>query len=194
MPVQEQYFPGTALLLEDLSPEHGFAVLEPFFKATSGLSLSQVCGLTGLQGSTIQNWVKRGWVSKPQGKRYNETQLARILIINLLRDSMQLERIAQLMAYLNGSVEDRSDDIISDSQLYRALCSLVLQLDPANFSRKGLEELLKQKLKGYEGPTHDAPRRLFAALRVMALAYLSAKLKKESEEQCAKLLDFPSAE
>jgi len=43
--------------------DKGFARIAMLLEATGGLSLSQVCAVTSLEGSTIQNWVKRGGLS-----------------------------------------------------------------------------------------------------------------------------------
>lgn len=51
--------PGTALAKSLQTGESAFAAIEPILTATGGLTLAQVEGLTGLNGSTIQNWVKR---------------------------------------------------------------------------------------------------------------------------------------
>ena len=42
-----------------------FAMFRPLIQATDGLTLSQVCAITGLEASTVQNWVKRGFVARP---------------------------------------------------------------------------------------------------------------------------------
>ena len=112
--------PGTVLPTEDI--RLGFEVLHPSIRATNGLTLAQVCTITGLEQSTIQNWIKRGWVAHPENKRYGEYQLARIMIINMLRSSMQLDNIAYLLRYVNGEADNRGDDIIPDSVLYTHLC------------------------------------------------------------------------
>ena len=60
------YVPGTTIALSD-----GESVLQKFrslIRATDGLTLGQVCNLTGLEQSTVQNWVKRGFVAHPIGK------------------------------------------------------------------------------------------------------------------------------
>ena len=59
-----------------------FSMILPLIAAAGGFTLSQVKAITGLEGSTIQNWVKRGWVSNPKGKKYDERQLPRILLIS----------------------------------------------------------------------------------------------------------------
>ena len=46
---------------------------------------------------------------------------------------MKLEDIAKLMSYINGKVDDLSDDILHDKQLYNLLCKLICVLD-----RKGI--------------------------------------------------------
>ena len=72
-----------------------FAAVSSLCNVAGGLSLSQIVGITGLEASTIQNWVKRGWISRPVGKKYTQRQIARILLINVLRDCLPLEKIAQ---------------------------------------------------------------------------------------------------
>ena len=83
-----------------------------------GIVLSQVAGITGLEPYTIQNWVKRGFLPPPDHKRYNLSQLCRIININLLKRTLLMEQICGLLGYINGSLFDTSDDIIDDSQLY----------------------------------------------------------------------------
>jgi DNA polymerase III alpha subunit len=62
------------------------------------------------------------------GKKYGEKQVARILLINVLRGTMKLEDIARLMTYINGDVDDQSDDILHDKQLYNLMCSLLFRI------------------------------------------------------------------
>ncbi|MCI8361447.1 MAG: DUF1836 domain-containing protein [Clostridiales bacterium] len=160
-----------------------FSMIEPLLAAAGGLSLSQVAAVTGLEGSTIQNWVKRGWVSKPIQKKYDETQLARILIISSLRDCMQIEQIVQLMAYVNGLVEDRSDDIIKESQLYNYLCEVVRRLTPEEgISLDGVRRLVREQTEDYSGPAPDSRTRLERALTVMALACEAGRIKNLADQ------------
>lgn len=90
--------PGTALAKSLQTGESAFAAIEPILTATGGLTLAQVEGLTGLNGSTIQNWVKRGWVAAPVGKRYGRRQLMRIILINMLRAVMKWKTSSPLCA------------------------------------------------------------------------------------------------
>ena len=126
-----QTLPGTLLERSQTDDRSAYSLIEPILSITKGLTLSQIRELTGLENSTVQNWVKRGWVANPKSKRYGERQVMRIILINALRASLQLDSIAQLMQYLNGSVEDVSDDIISDGELYDYLCAIVFELEDA---------------------------------------------------------------
>ena len=116
--------PGTTLKFSEQARVSAFSVISPVLEATGGLTLSQLSKLTGLEGTTIQNWIKRGWVSATKSKKYSEKQVLRILLINMLRGAMKLDDIAGLMKYINGDVEDTSDDIIDDILLYNILCRI----------------------------------------------------------------------
>ena len=59
--------PGTVLTI----PERDGALAEAQFRAMflpGGILLSQVSAITGLDGYIIQNWVKRGFLTKPENK------------------------------------------------------------------------------------------------------------------------------
>lgn len=170
--------PGTTLDMAEQARGDPFCVIEPIINITGGLTLAQVVDITGLRGSTIQNWVKRGWVANPQGKRYGETQLVRIILINLLRGAMRLEDIVLLMRYINGSVEDRSDDIIPDRELYTFLCAVIQGVPSGGFAdTKRLKRMIDSVINGYTEPVAGAKRKLSQALTVMALAYQAAVIK-----------------
>ncbi len=166
-----------------------FEQLRPAFAATGGLLLSQVCDVTKVESSTIQNWVKRGWVQAPTDKRYGEFQVARILIIDTLRPVMSLDRIVALMSFVNGKVDDRSDDIISDSDLYTLIQKGVDQLEARGnlLSEDNVKSIVDEVIGDYTGPRPDSREKLIRALRVMLYGYLSAKLKMRAEREYGKL-------
>ena len=158
-----------------------FSLFRPMIRAANGLSLGQVCAITGLEVSTIQNWVKRGFVARPVKKKYHERQLARILLIAALRDCMKIDQIGELMGLINGDTDDESDDIISEDQLYDDLCEAVRLMDDGHTAREEIAAVIRQVTAGYRGPDEGARRRLETALQVMLCAYLSAKLKQEAD-------------
>lgn len=170
--------PGTTLPFSPQDRMDAFEALRPIFAVSpGGLLISQIAEMTGLGASTIQNWVKRGWVSRPVGKKYGELQVARILLINLLRPAMQLDEIVTLLKLINGSVDDRSDDIIPETQLYSLMCSLIFEMESSNnLSHRFIAKLTRQHLEGYQGPVPDAQQRLQEALTIMLLNVAASRL------------------
>jgi len=169
--------------------EKGFARIEMLLAATGGLSLSQVCAVTGLEGSTIQNWVKRGWVEHPIGKRYEEVHIARILIINALKDCLKLEHIALLMSYVNGSAIDGSEAIIRESKLYNYLTEALKQSGQADdHSRGGVESVVENVIKDYRDPNPDSRIRIRKALTLMIFACVCTDVKRRTEAMMGQIL------
>lgn len=172
--------PGTSL---EYANEGGmFDMLRPLIKATDGLTLSQVCAVTNLEPFIIQNWVKRGFVAHPLNKKYRERQLARILLISSLRESMRLETIGELMALINGSADDENDDIISEEALYDNFCAVIMRVSENAFRLDETEKLIDSQLKNYKSNKKDAKKRLKDALAVMVYAYCASEYKKLAEK------------
>lgn len=181
--------PGTTLQYSEQARNSAFSVISPVLEATGGLTLSQLSKLTGLEGSTIQNWIKRGWVSSTKGKKYSQRQVLRILLINMLRGAMKLEDIAKLMRYVNGDVEDTSDDIIDDAVLYNILCRIIFTAeDEGAFETKSVKELISRELKASEKSIRSDEEKLHKAMFVMIMAYRSAFLKSEMESVLTDIL------
>lgn len=172
-----------------------FEAIRPAFAVTGGLMLSQVVEMTGLGGSTIQNWIKRGWIMSPVDKKYSERQVARILIIDMLRKSMQLENILRLMECVNGDVEDQSDDIIKDADLYIYIYNIIKRIEPLEkFTLDRLDGVIDDEIKdyhgageGYTGHVSDATKRLHDALKIIMLTYMSSELRKRAESELEKM-------
>jgi len=177
--------------------EKGFAKIEMLLEATGGLSLSQVCTVTGLEGSTIQNWVKRGWVENPVGKKYEEVHLARILIINALKECIKLEHITMLMSYVNGLAQDGSEAIIKESTLYNYLCEAMKQSGQSDDNSKGgVEAVVDNVIRDYKDPNPDSRIRIRKALTLMMFACVCTDVKRRTEAmmgQIIKELDGPRA-
>ena len=167
----------------------GFAKIEMLLEATGGLSLSQVCAVTGLEGSTIQNWVKRGWVEHPVGKKYEEIHIARILIINALKECIKLEHIALLMSYVNGKSQDGSEAIIKESTLYNYLCeALKLSSQTDDHSKSGVESVINDVIKDYRDPNPDSRIRIRKALTLMMFACVCTDVKRRTEAMMGQIL------
>ena len=169
--------------------EKGFARIQMLLEATGGLSLSQVCAVTGLEGSTIQNWVKRGWVEHPVGKKYEEVHIARILIINALKECIKLENIAKLMEYINGRSFDKNTAVIKESTLYSYLCEALVQSGQSeDNSRSGIEAVIDNVIKDYSNPDPDARGRIRKALILMMFACVCTDVKRRTEAMMGQIL------
>ena len=174
--------PGTTIAFSKKVKTSAFSLISPVLTATGGLTLSQLTTLTGLGGSTIQNWIKRGWVVNIPGKKYYEKQVIRIILINMLRGSMQLEKIAVLMNYINGEVEDTSDDIIPDVDLYNIFCAVICEVDEMGYSETDeYRATIKQILKENNSYKKEQVHILENTLLIMILAYQSAQYKVRME-------------
>ena len=158
-----------------------FARYEPLIKATDGLTLSQVCAITGLETSTIQNWVKRRFVARPVNKKYRERQLARILLIASLRDVLKIDSIGELMGMVNGNADDESDDIISEEKMYDYFCRISKDAQDNEIKMQDIPQFVRQSLADYEAPDETAFQRLCEAMTTMVYAYTAAEYKKCAE-------------
>ena len=179
MIIMGQKVPGTNIPYE--GGDGMFSLFRPLIQATDGLTLGQVSKLTGLEGSTILNWVKRGFVSRPVEKKYRDRQLARILLISSLRDGMPLDRIGELMSFVNGDANDTGDDIISEEKLYDYFCSIIGRAEHAALTEGYVRELTREVTADYQPPNENAADVLTEALTIMVLAYLAGVLKREAD-------------
>lgn len=176
-----EVLPGTTVLADLRKQDAADAVFSPLF-LTGGLTLSQVSQITGLESHVIQNWVKRGYLAPPQHKKYSRRQFCRILIINMLKDALQLDKICGLISTFNGSLSDESDDLIDDSYLYSCLCRLIGRMEQSPLpDEETMEQWCMEALSDYGEPRPGARTTVSRAMRIILTAYLAAKLKREAE-------------
>ena len=174
--------PGSALEEEVFSVEEAETLLGPMFLC-GGLMLSQVSRVSGLPPYMIQNWVRRGFLSPPEHKRYTRRQLSRILLINMLRDTMKLEDICLLISHMNGRLDDESDDLIDDSGLYLAVVYCLLRLDGhASPTRALLDQAAEEALDRFYRSEPENRRRVWEGLRVMTIAVMAGRLYREADD------------
>lgn len=171
--------PGTVLPAGPAETAHIEELFSSMFLG-GGMVLSQVANVTGLEPHTIQNWVKRGFLAPPQKKRYTQRQLCRILIINMLRAALPLEQICGLLQYINGHLDDESDDLIDDSQLYFLFVKLAVYHRQMN-NPQGRDAYLEQILEGYAEPVPGARQRVEKVLQIMLTAWAASQLRQTAE-------------
>ncbi len=183
--------PGTVLEAPLEREEAAEEVLSSLF-LTGGLVLSQVTQITGMQQHIVQNWVRRGFLPPPVGRKYGKSQLCRILTINALKSALAIEDICRLLRYVNGSLTDRSDDTIDDTDLYLAFASLARYAALEGFPpAERVPALLQESLAGYEEPVPGARGRIEEVLTIMLMAWRSSELRTEAGRRLSLL---PKAE
>ena len=178
--------PGTTIEVSGIEKGGSKRMFDGIF-AAGGITLSQVSVMTGLEPYLIQNWVKRGFVSPPVKRQYSKNQFARIVIINMLRESLQLDRICGLLSYINGSLNDESDDLIGDSELYHLYVNMIACNDGVVAGNETIRLAAEQALAEYEEPVPGAKQRLVKTLQIMVHAHYASLSRRAAEELLARL-------
>lgn len=177
--------PGTVLQIRREDADRIEEIFGSMFLA-GGVVLGQVASITGLEPYTVQNWVKRGFLSPPENRHYSVNQLCRIIHINMLKSVLSLETICGLLEYINGKLDDQADDIIDDAALYFLFVKLAAHAkqleDPAAW-----DKAMETALGDYHEPVPGARQRIEKALRVMLTAWIAARMRQAAEKLVAEL-------
>lgn len=177
--------PGTTLTDRQENADQIEMLFSSLFLA-GGLTLSQVATITGLEAYTVQNWVKRGFLSPPRGKRYDMEQVSRIVNMNLLRGILPLEQICSLMTYINGCLSDESDDLVDDTKLYFMFVRLAAQVRDLSHDDQW-DEALEEITADYAEPVPGAREKLIKVLRIMLTVWVANRLRLAAETMMAEL-------
>ena len=177
--------PGTTLEDHRENADRVESLFTSMFLA-GGLTLSQVSAVTGLETHTIQNWVKRGFLSPPRGKRYDMEQVCRIINMNLLKGGLPLEQICSLMTYLNGCLSDESDDLVDDTVLYFMFVRLAARARHIGGS-EDWDEALQEITENYIEPVPGAREKLIRVLKIMLTVWVSNTLRMAAEKMIDEL-------
>lgn len=151
-----------------------------------GIMLSQVAAITGLEPYDVQNWVKRQLLPPPVNKRYDLNQLCRIIIINMLKRGLPMDQICGMLGYINGDLNDSSDDLIDDSRLYFLFVKLAARARHLG-GTQSWDDALEQVTADYHEPHPGAREKLVAVLRIMLTAWVAAQLHASVENMIAQL-------
>lgn len=174
-------FPGTNIESLSLTKGSSVTLFDGIF-ATGGITLSQVCVMTGLEPYLVQNWVKRGFVSSPVKRVYSRQQFARIVIINMLRESLQIDKICGLIRIIGGVLDDTSDDLIQDDELYHRYVDMLADPSLDLTDPESVLSAAEQAIKGFEEPISGAKKKLVRILQVMLYAHSASKLRASAAE------------
>jgi len=173
-------FPGTTIEAAALEKGSSKSLFDGIF-ATGGITLSQVCIMTGLEPYLVQNWVKRGFVGHPVARVYSREQFARIIIINMLRDSMQIE-------YICHAVDDMlSDCNFGENELYHLYVNMIAAEDINALNENEVMCAAEKATEGvFEGLPHIR-KKTVQLLCVMLYAHNSASLRALAQTTLAVL-------
>lgn len=188
--IRDEFIPGTKLPRQEHGGVTGLEFLSKVFFISDGVMLTQIRDISGIDGTTLQNWTKRGWVENSKLKKYNINQVAHILIINMLRSCMQLDRITFLIQYVNGRVDDRSDDIVSDSILYDYICKILDMLVTCDeYSIGSIRDAIINVTSDYVETVEGSRERLVNALEIIIVAYYATLIKKHADDKLEALIN-----
>ncbi len=177
--------PGTTLTDRRSNADSVEKLFTSLFLA-GGLTLSQVASVTGLEAYTIQNWVKRGFLSPPRAKRYDMEQTCRLINMNLLKGGLPLEQICSLMTYLNGCLSDESDDLVDDTKLYFMFVRLASRVRDIG-GNADWDSALEEITADYAEPVPGAREKLIKVLRIMLTVWVANRLRIAAEDMMAEL-------
>ncbi|MBO5078280.1 MAG: hypothetical protein J6B67_01180, partial [Oscillospiraceae bacterium] len=93
---------------------------------------------------------------------------------------LNMDRICGLLSYVNGQLDDDSDNLIRDSELYFLFVRLAARVKEL-YNAEDRDAILDQALESYQAPTPDARRRVKNVLRIMLTAWLAARMQQEAE-------------
>lgn len=177
----QRRFPGTTIEVVSLQKGDSERLFDGIF-AAGGITLSQVCVMTGLEPHVIQNWVKRGFISSPQRRMYSKEQFARIIIINMLKEELQLERICELVKAIGGALEVKEDDLISDDELYHRYVDMISQGQIDLDDKSSVVRAAEEATADFEERLPNSRSKLVGILQVMLYAHSAALLRDTAED------------
>jgi hypothetical protein len=181
----EWTIPGTAIRGSRADVEGCIRQIEGMFLG-GGMIRSQLASVSGVEAHDIQNWVKRGFLPNPVNKRYSCSQFCRIVTINMLRSAMTMDKICSLLTYINGELDDESDDLIDDTVLYFMFLRLAARARHIG-GTESWDTAIADILKDYVEPVPGAKKRIDQVLRIMLTAWIGVQTIRRAE---AMLLDL----
>lgn len=179
-------YPGTAIEVLELKKGSSKILFDGIF-ATGGITLSQLSTMTGLEPHVIQNWVKRRFVASPVKKLYSKQQFARVIIINMLRETLQIDAICNLISVIGGDVEDTTDDLIGDDELYHRYVDMIAEENIDVSDSDAIYAVVKKATEDFTPRVAGDKLKLQRILQVMLYARASAQLRDNAKEILAML-------
>ena len=181
----EWTIPGTVIRGPRSDVEASIRQIEGMFLG-GGMIRSQMASVSGVEAHDIQNWVKRGFLSNPVNKRYSCNQFCRIVTINMLRSAMTMDKICSLLTYINGELDDESNDLIDDTVLYFMFLRLAARARHIG-GTESWDTAISDILKDYVEPVPGAKKRIDQVLRIMLTAWIGVRTIQKAEQMLVEL-------
>ena len=89
-------------------------------------------------------------------------------------------------SYVNGELDDESDDMIDDSRLYFMFAKLAATA-PSLRDPSEADETIQAALEDYREPFPGAKERVAKVLKVMLVAWVASRLHESAEKMVAEL-------
>ena len=179
-------YPGTTIEVSALKVGNSKILFDGIF-ASGGISLSQVCAMTGLEPYIIQNWVRRKFVPPPVKKLYSRAHFSRIIIINMLRETLQIDAICNLIGIIAGNPDDPTDDLIADCELYHIFVDMLAEGDINLGDTDSVLSAATKAADGFCSQIAGAKTKLINILQVFLYAHASSRLRDSSKEMLSRL-------
>lgn len=173
-------YPGMKVEIGELTVGCSCQLFDGIF-ATGGITLSQVSVMTGLEPYQIQNWVKRGFVSPPVKRIYSREQFARIVLINMLKEALQIDKICHLVTVLQGKSPDPADDLIGSEELYHCYVDMLACSDIDLRDRRSIKAAAEKACESYIEPEPGYKKQLVRIMQVMLCAHAASMLRESAE-------------
>ena len=87
---------------------------------------------------------------------------------------------------MNGQLDDESDDMIDDSDLYFMFIRLATRSKEL-YRAENRDAVLEEELADYQEPVPGAKGRVKEVLRIMLTAWLAARMAQETENMLTEL-------
>ena len=170
-------FPGTTVEISTAKKGASKQLFDGIF-ATGGITLSQLSIMTGLEPYIIQNWVKRKFLSPPVGRTYSKEQLARVAIINMLREELQIEKICNVLDTLGGDPKKQYPAVISTSELYHLYFDMLAENAPLAFDGNEVTATAEKVAVCF----NSNERLLSQILQLMLYAHKASELRDKANQ------------
>ncbi len=168
-----RHLPGTKI---EIQGNEYRSIFDAIF-LTGGITLSQLSNITGLEAHTVQNWVKRKYITAPVGKKYNQNQLCRIIIINVLKEVFAFDDACSLIGYVNLLNKDDGLGYIDESELYFRFVEVLFNLDNEN---EDIEVSILKVFADFVDNGKGNKKRFLEVLEIMVSAYISYNSKQKA--------------